>query len=339
MPDIQIHIGDCRQVMAEMEPNSVDAIVCDPPYGIAIIDEAWDTFKDSKDYQLWCQEWAEEAMRIAKPGAFLIAFSATRMIHRLTTGVEDAGWEIRDQGVWLYRSGHPKNRDAGWMIDKKLGVDDQRPVVGIRRLPDTTKSAAGFAALTSETGKSIMRDVEITEAYSEEAKRFDGWAAPLKPAIEPWALARKPMGQTLADNLLEWGTGALNIPACRPKVEGEDDRYPANVVTLDDDDQFRHFRADGHAVADYKKASQDERPRTGDEGFHYTVKPLDLMRHLVRLVTPPDGVVLDPFAGSGTTLEAAFIEGIDAIGIEINPEFEEVIKARIYRPRQMSLGL
>lgn len=322
--------------MKDLPSCSVDSIVTDPPYGIGIIEEEWDTMTPV-EYQDWCSTWASEALRVAKPGAFLVAFSATRTHHRLIAGIEDAGWEIRDCGVWMYRSGHPKNRNAGALIDSKLGVDGLRTVTGTVKMNDTTKSRAGFTGLTSKDGKTHVRDVEVSDPYSPLAKLYEGWSMTLKPGIEPWCLARKPLEGTIADNLIKHGTGVLNIPGCKIPVPGEDDRYPANVLTLLDDDQFNVFRITG-ALADFKKASSAERPYTNGEGdVHVTVKPLDLMRYLIRLVTPKNGTVLEPFAGSGTTLEAALIEGFDAIGIELDPRYIPIIETRMGRPMQQSL--
>lgn len=337
MADYKLYHGDCRDVMRDdLEANSIDSIVTDPPYGIGIIEETWDTMSP-KDYELWAESWAKEALRVAKPGAFLIAFSATRTHHRMISGIENAGWDIRDCGVWLYRSGHPKNRDAGWMVDNELGVAEQREVVGQRIVNDTRHSRAGFTGMTSPDGTTKLREIDITTPFSEEAKRFNGWSHTLKPAIEPWVLARKPLEGTLAQNLIKWGTGAMNIPGCTIIVPGEDDRYPANVVTDIDKEQFKVFRYDA-AIADFKKANAAERPYDNtEEDKHVTVKPVDLMRYLVRLVTPEGGVVLEPFAGSGTTLEAALIEGRDSVGIELDERYMPLIERRLTKPIQVSL--
>lgn len=339
MPESNVIYGDCIERLAEMEPNTIDAIVTDPPYGIGIIEEEWDTFDSPQDFQNFCRRWAEQVLRVAKPGAFLVSFCASRTVHRMASGIEDAGFTIRDQGIWLYRSGHPKNRNAGTMVDAHLGVDHHRKVVGTARMNDTTKSRAGFTGLTSEDGRTHTRDVDITEPYSPMAKMYDGWSHTLKPCLEPWVLARKPLAGTVAENLLRYGTGVMNIPGCTIDL-GDDTRYPPNVLTEIDEAQFDVFRYTS-AIADYKKANSTERPYDSDApDKHVTVKPVDLMRYVVRLVTPPGGTVLDPFSGSGTTLEAANIEGYDAIGIELNEErYRPLIEQRLGRPTQFSLGI
>lgn len=155
---VQLYLGDCRDVMASMEPDTFDSIVTDPPYGLAFMGKDWD--HGVPGVAFW-----QAALRVAKPGAHLLAFGGTRTFHRLAVAIEDAGWEIRDTVMWVYGSGFPKshNLDGDWQ----------------------------------------------------------GWSTALKPAWEPIIVARKPFGGTVAANVLEWGTGAINVDGCRVGTEVE----------------------------------------------------------------------------------------------------------------------
>ena len=369
----RIICGDCLDVMAGMEPASVDAIVTDPPYGLAFMGKAFDTFKagdiamrrnpemdavntgasrqggrqrygdgyqkrqarDMRAYQDAMEEVFAGALRVAKPGAHLLAFGGTRTYHRLTCAIEDAGWEIRDCLGWIYGSGFPKSKN----------------------LPG-------------------------------------GLGTALKPAWAPIILARKPLAGTVAANVCEHGTGALNIDACRIEGESGDGhwtnnrevgangiygtfkaipvdngnnghpagRWPANLIHDGSDEVLdilpmqsgggqpkrRGADTERNAFGDFAggdaapgvgrssgsasrffycaKASRAER---GEGNVHPTVKPLALMRYLCRLITPPGGLVLDPFAGSGSTLIAAVAEGFEAVGIEKDAAYAEIARARL----------
>lgn len=442
--DVRLYLGDCMEVMAEMDEGSVDAVVCDPPYGLEFMGKDWDSFApidldrggrwtkdkrgapgtvDNSDkrtphgrtgvsfgasrtftsecdgcgkrdafravhgcdagwsrvvvdegppprmvaFAAWCETWAREAVRVLKPGGHLLAFGGTRTYHRLTCGIEDAGFEIRDSIAWngaplptvlqwVYGSGFPKSLDVSKAIDKKRDDRD---------------------------------DIPATDA----ARQWQGWGTALKPGWEPCVVARKPLAGTVAENVQAHGTGALNIDGCRIATAdafgggskgasgfaagynggdgwqpGNDKgRWPANVG-LDEaaaemldaqsgvtapkaertgrsgggngalnmgrgGDGIGRWPADpGGGASRFfytAKASQADRSTNGANNTHPTVKPTDLMRWLVRLVTPPGGVVLDPFAGSGSTLVAARAEGVRCIGIEREDEYARIIAARL----------
>lgn len=362
---VVLHNGDCIDIMASMPDASIDSIVCDPPYGIGFMGKQWDTpgalverkadtsqrwdhvggnhnpsnsidqartrLSEGRKFGAWCEVWASQAFRVLKPGGHVVAFSGTRTYHRMACAIEDVGFEIRDQIGWCYGSGFPKSRNIG-----------------------------------------------------------DGWGTALKPAWEPICLARKPLTGTVAANVLEHGTGALDIDGCR--VEGGKDvptsprraaqgnafgdlskdpgtgggwdsklgRWPANIVHDGSDEVLAAFpdttsgTFSGHRNEPKTNgvygafALQDEKGHVGDSGSaarffytakadaedrlgskHPTVKPLDLMQWLVRLVTPKGGVVLDPFAGTGTTGEAAWREGMRAILIEREAEYQSDIARRM----------
>ena len=392
--------GDCLEVMRTMEDNSIDAIVTDPPYGLKFMNKEWDRGIPGSAY------W-EEALRVSKPGTHMLVFGGTRTYHRLTCAIEDAGWEIRDCLMWLYGSGFPKSHNL--------------------------------------KGKHA------------------GKGTALKPAWEPVILARKPIEGTVANNVLTYGTGGLNIDECRISLNGEkpynypngpggsdqnhmlrgldkgnakipqqgngEGRFPANIILSHSPDCVKigerkiksHGSVSGNEPSDpiantdgeYDRkpftahgngdgtetvegwvcadgcpiklmgeqsgtsASKKGKPRgthkksmfsnsefnkvgaeyddsgtaaryfknleydpfiycakaspkeRGEGNTHPTVKPLSLMKYLIKLITPPGGIVLDPFAGSGSTLIAAKDCGFDAIGIEINPDYVNIAASRI----------
>lgn len=371
MTRYELHLGDCRNVMATLPAESVDAIVCDPPYGLSFMGKGWDHGVPGVDF------WTE-ALRVLKPGGHLIAFGGTRTYHRLAVAIEDAGFEVRDCLMYLYGSGFPKSLDVSKAMDKQAGAE--REVTGSVFRGEKAGRSAGIK------GKTVPRIDVFTAPSTDLAKQWHGWGTALKPAYEPAILARKPLSGTVANNVAQWGTGALNIDGCR--IGGTDGRWPANLI-LDEDaaaalDVQSGVRAggrrgigrgdDGNVFGSglnskttepmyndtggasrffyTAKASRSEREAgldgmeqvkagamTGAEyredrptnhpmraNHHPTVKPIDLMRYMVRLVTPPGGVVLDPFMGSGSTGCGAMLEGMRFIGIDIAPEYVEIAR-------------
>jgi DNA modification methylase len=511
----EIHTGDCIEEMRKLEEGSVDAVVCDPPYGIGFMGHEWDqpgehgpVYADGKGvemqsgrkrvsqpnttvsfggdphpameagrydlsltanrrYQAWCEAWAREAFRVLKPGGHLLASCGSRTYHRLAAGVEDAGFEIRDETsslldgetplrqfveslspaqrdaferlageqhsvgplLWIYASGFPKSLDVSKAIDKAAGVE--REVLG-ESVHSRNRAASSYQADDSAHGYIGRPEGQRFETApaTPEATQWEGWGTALKPAHEPIVVARKPLAGTVAENVLQHGTGGLHIDACRIGHAGDDDlaaslaknpgrddrvtsgtygadrpqqsvnldgRWPANVVLSEEaaaelDAQSGERPSSGGAAfrgrLGYQgvganrgsgepigygdtggasrffycaKTSRAER-EAGLDGFalrtadpygehrgrrmedksrfdgepakvgrnhHPTVKPINLMRWLVRLVTPPGGTVLDPFLGSGSTGCAAVLEGFDFIGIEREEEYLEIAEARI----------
>ena len=353
MNTMQLHHGDCLDVMRAMPSNSVDSIVTDPPYGLSLMGKRWDY--DVPSVEIWA-----ECLRVLKPGGHLLAFAGTRTQHRMAVRIEDAGFEIRDMIAWVYGSGFPKSHNVGKSIDREAGA--QREVVG--------KAAAGSAPLkrghvnTSGGGLSVgterSPEYDITAPATDAARQWQGWGTALKPALEPITVARKPLVGTVAANVLEHGTGALNIDGCRvgwpdgkvpeigtpawggpakklTAVPGQDGetveraepnqagRWPANLIH-DGGDEVAQLLGDAARFFYCAKASKSDR---GADNIHPTVKPTDLMAYLCRLVTPPGGVVLDPFMGSGSTGKAAVREGFSFIGCELSSEYIDIAKARI----------
>jgi len=503
-----IHHGDCREVMATLDAESVDAIVSDPPYGLSFMGKGWDHGVPGVEF------WTD-AMRVAKPGAHLLAFGGTRTYHRLACAIEDAGWEIRDCVMWVYGSGFPKSLNVSKAIDKAR-TEDQEPVravcrvvraamdavglksreltqhfgnchprlidhwaardtdsqpalpiweqwktlrdllgigggldaevwrlngrkgkpgdawqaaevIGVEVLPDTSVVRAGFVGMTAPGGVTPTRAVQLKAPATDAARQWQGWGTALKPAWEPIIVARKPLVGTVAENVLRHGTGGINVDGCRVAVAVNDHthgcglgkssdgsscvygnwgtqrsprekqrnqqlgRWPANLIHDGSEEVVGLFPqtktgvcpADGVGGYEGGLRRRDQRPAIngGDSGsaarffycakaskadrdegcegiserltmrygekaqgplpqqtprkpvpqrnHHPTVKPTALMRYLCRLVTPPGGIVLDPFAGSGSTGKGAILEGFRFIGIEREAEYVEIAKARI----------
>ena len=207
-----IHHGDCLEVLRGMPDNSVDAVVTDPPYGLSFMGKKWDY--DVPSVEVW-----EECLRVLKPGGHLLAFAGTRTQHRMAVRIEDAGFEIRDMIAWVYGSGFPKSLDVSKAIDKAAGVE--REVVGSKigqpgySMADNCRTNAVYADLHDPAA-----ECSITAPATPEAHQWQGWGTALKPALEPITMARKPLLGTVAANVLEHGTGAINVDGCRVGAKG-----------------------------------------------------------------------------------------------------------------------
>lgn len=197
------HNADCIETMKAMPENCVDSVVTDPPYELGFMGKSWDASGIAFNVEVW-----QEALRILKPGGFLLAFSGSRTYHRMAVAIEDAGFEIRDQIMWVYGSGFPKSHDVSKAIDKAAGAE--REVVGETRKGAQSESTGRYGAW----GDGITPTVPSTD----EAKQWQGWGTALKPAHEPIVVARKPLIGTVVENVLAFGTGGLNIDGAR--VEG-----------------------------------------------------------------------------------------------------------------------
>jgi DNA modification methylase len=385
LPDVRLMLGDCLVRLRELPDNSVDACVTDPPYGLSFMGKAWDKGVPSAD--VW-----REVLRVLKPGGHLLAFAGTRTQHRMACAIEDAGFEIRDMIAWVYGSGFPKSLDVSKAIDKAAGAE--REVVGQRVYGDGHVQNSTKLAPPIGTFQRTQDERTETAPATPEARQWQGWGTALKPALEPITMARKPLTGTVAGNMLEWDTGALNIDGCRVGTDGgyslidvsqaDKDkaqtvnaygrllnakdrsdpapgkgRWPANLIHDGSDDATGFFhdgaerffycpkadqadRDDG--LEGFRVASGGERSerlecsagqtayagtRTPARNIHPTVKPTDLMRYLCKLVTPPGGMVLDPFMGSGSTGRGAVLGGFGFIGIELDPEYIAIARARI----------
>jgi len=366
-------LGDCLIKMKELEDNSVDSIVTDPPYGLSFMGKKWDY--DVPSVEIW-----KECLRVLKPGGHLLAFAGTRTQHRMCINIEDAGFEIRDMIAWVYGSGFPKSHNIGKAVDKLQG--NERKKVGEISSQDITSGGL--------VGKEYSRQqVDITKGNSP----WEGWGTALKPALEPITMARKPFKTSVAENVLKNGVGGINIDGCRVGTTTETHskskesakgsgifgeygevkteiknygRFPANFIHDGSDEveglfpqtksnaRKNKFGDNSSSIfndaknlnkgfdindsgsasrffycAKASKKDRNEGLPEGQTSSHPTVKPTKLMQYLVRLVTPPKGICLDPFMGSGSTGKACKKEGFDFIGIELDPEYFEIAKARI----------
>lgn len=208
---MELLLGDCLDRLKDLEDNSIDAIVTDPPYGISFMGKKWDY--DVPSIDIW-----KECLRVLKPGGYLLSFAGTRTQHRMAVNIEDAGFEIRDMIAWVYGSGFPKSLNIGKAVDKLQG--NEREVVGyaksnpdLRDVGRISKENCGIDKLSFGQGQGAKRQqTQIDKGTSE----WEGWGTALKPALEPITVARKPLGEkTVAENCLKWGVGGINIDGCR----------------------------------------------------------------------------------------------------------------------------
>ncbi len=330
--DAYLYKGDCmvsmRTMIADGFAGKFAAVICDPPYGIGFSGKKW----DSPDTVAFRPEVWGLAMELLAPGGHLVAFGAPRTYHRLACAVEEAGFEIRDQLLWLHSQGKPVCQDVGQFIDLALGCVREPKVIPYTKSrignPKNRAVERPYITRARELGHHIKAgDVPV----SPEANHWNGWGDNLKPGHESIVLARKPLASpTLARNALAYGCGPINVAAC----PGPNGTTTCNVLRDDSaevEDAFpdvgkdksaaNYFSAFGWTpeeadVRQWHYCGKDK----GNDYTHCTVKPLSLMRWLVRLLCPPGGVVLDPFSGSGTTLEAALLEGRYSVGCEMNEE-------------------
>ena len=252
VPQFTLLKGDCLETLKTLEDNSIDSVLCDPPYHLqSIVDRYGDTDsappkfgtdgafqRSSKGFmgQTWDggdiafrpDVW-RECYRVLKPGGHLVAFGGTRTMHRITCAIEDAGFQVRDQLHWIYFSGFPKNHNISKAIDKAAGAE--RKVVGqydhalgmrfnLKRLYDLKRKGRKKTDDNRDLDTAIKYAEErrnITKPATPEAEQWSNWGTALKPACEPACLARKPLekGLTIAQNVLKWGTGGINIEESR----------------------------------------------------------------------------------------------------------------------------
>ena len=428
--------GNNLDILPTLPDNSVDSIVTDPPYELGFMGKKWDSSGIAYSVELW-----QQCLRVLKPGGHLLSFGGTRTWHRVAVGIEDAGFEIRDSMAWLYGSGFPKSLDVSKAIDKAAGAEREK-------IP-ATGGLHKNANLNDDNWTKIGNDeatMDSNDPATPEAQQWQGWGTALKPAFEPIVVARKPIEGTVANNVLKWGTGGLNIDGSRVGYASDYDkkhqedirkgsgtffggngeskseqvsmqgRWPANIILdpytaelLDEQsgnrpsagtyknvdepmqigtrngnnnpDKFlndvylnskryntyaneqggasRFFYVakaskrdrnegldeledsvagsySGNVANDGNKiGAQPDKPNQPAKNFHPTVKPTTLMEYLIKLVTPPGGVVLDPFTGSGSTGKAAILQGFDFIGIEMTEEYLPIIEGRLKHAEQL----
>ena len=199
-----LYNGKMQEVLSELEENSIDSIITDPPYELNFMGKGWDNSGVAFQKETW-----EHCFRVLKPGGYLLAFGGTRTYHRIACAIEDAGFEIRDCIMWLYGSGFPKSMNIGLAVDKKNGVESQ--VVG-KRSDETLKSMQRFK---EQDGRKHKENFENIGYIKQSQNEWSGWGTCLKPAYEPIIIARKPFKNSLVDNVIEYGVGGINIDECR----------------------------------------------------------------------------------------------------------------------------
>lgn len=382
---IRLFNGDSLVELKQLEDNSVDSVVTDPPYGLSFMGKKWDY--DVPSVELW-----KEVYRVLKPGGHLLSFSGSRTYHKIASCIEEAGFEIRDMINWLYGSGMPKSMNIGKKVDYKQG--NKREFVGMKRGQGNIPNDRGNWGLKPNT------DVEVTKGNS----KWEGWGTQLKPSNEPIVMARKPISEkTIVDNVLKWGVGGINIDKSRVGNEQEQSRFPTNTIhdgSYEVTSLFPNSKGAGGSTPQVKvtgygdvigkgvndylggerktfnsgdgsasrffycaKPSRNERELgldnfqkkenahasygvDSDKGLiekgrnpenrqrevanhHPTIKPIKLMEYLVNMVTPANGIVLDPFMGSGTTGIATVKNGFNFIGVEREEDYFKIAEARI----------
>jgi len=373
-----LHLGDCLDHLRAMPDSSIDAVVTDPPYGLSappdidvvlrawlsgeaylhgssgFMGSAWDSFVPGP--RVW-----REVLRVLKPGGHAVIFAGARTVDLMGIAVRMAGFEVRDCGQWNYHTGFPKSLDLSKEMDRLAGVE--REILGV-----AGRSGAARLAVT----RSASGDYMLTAPSTDNARQWEGWGTAIKPSVEPWLLLRKPLTESsIAHNVLRWGTGGLNIDACRfapgdPMWLGPSEgtttihsqnvgssiygdfglrkRHPANLVHCPKASRAERElgcerlppMSGAEATGSKEGQARLDSPRTGAgrsasevRNFHPTVKPVRLMQWLCRLVTPPEGVILDPFMGSGTTGVAAVSQGFDFVGCELEADHYRICHARI----------
>lgn len=418
MVEFKLYKGDCLAVMKEMPDESVDSIVSDAPYGINFMGKKWDY--DIPSVEIW-----KESFRVLKSGGHILIACGTRTQHRMAVNIEDAGFEIRDLIAWIYGQGFPKSLNICKAINKKEGVKFKQEKAG----------GVGFMNENDDGYNTTKHQLKQVGENSERAKEWEGWGTALKPAMELWTLARKPLSEkSIVDNVLKHGTGGLNIDGCRVEtedpiktsvgqgfggsfeggkkerveIENNKGRFPANVMHDGSDEVVEGFpktksakgkcqyvgtknnlwiekggiAREGHKVEwegygdqgsasrffycpkaskrekneglehfDMKRKSEIvsqnfENAKTGSgnernvmhHNNHPTVKPVKLMEYLCRLITKPNGICMDIFMGSGSTGLACQNEGFNFIGIELDPEYYEIAKARLEHNKKSTLN-
>lgn len=297
--------GRAEEYLLQINDNSVDLVLTDPPYFLDKLDNSWDVETVSKKsprgvvhslppgmkfsrqqgeaLYAWYLEISRQIYRILKPGGFFFSFSSPRLYHRMACAVDDAGFEVRDCLMWVYTRSQVKAMGLNHFLDKSE-TDDKEKI----------------------------------------RERLSGWKTPqLKSVWEPIVMAKKPNEGTFLENFLKYGTGLINTES-----KTQHGYFPSNLVATEEIDPVidRYFLIE-------KPSRQDK----GENNFHCTVKPLSLCEHLIRLTTVNGALVLDPFAGSGTTLVAAQRLGRHYLGIEINRQYVEIAQQRLRVEQETAL--
>ena len=332
MSRFTLHQGDCLATLRTLADNSVDAIVTDPPYGLSFMGKKWDY--DVPTVEVWV-----ECLRVLKPGGHLLAFAGTRTQHRMATRIEAAGFELRDMIAWVYGSGFPKSHNGEWGGTALKPAFE--PITMARKPLAGTVEANwrqhGTGALNID-GCRVEGGERPLIVGENDARKFSG----------DFKQGSRCEGTTTAGrwpaNLIHDGSDEV-VTAFEPQSsnpEGQSSNparffYCAKASKRDRDEGLEGFdkrvvnvtEGHGRGAINTSKGGDGIRENRPRANIHPTVKPTDLMRYLCRLVTPPGGVVLDPFMGSGSTGKAAMLEGFRFVGCELSPEYLAIAEARI----------
>ena len=383
----KIYNDKMENVLPLLAENSIDCIVTDPPYHLESIVKRFGKensaeCKEGKDGSFarlskgfMGKEWDggdvsfrietwQQCLRVLKPGGYLLAFGGSRTVHRIACAIEDAGFEFRDEIMWLYGSGFPKSMS----ISKGIESHQKYGKAGTSYKKAIEQNCKGESYKIKQPNNEILGDIKEVDRknYIPEtdlAKKWNGWGTALKPAYEPIIMARKPFKGSCVANVMKWGVGGINIDECKT----EEGRYPANIIHdgskeaikdmwETDTDASRYFycakaskkdRDEGldnfenNIISDGCIRSNAESARifganpVVKKNIHPTVKPTELMQYLVRLVAPKGATILDPFCGSGSTGKACMFENRERnadykfIGVEMTDEYIPIIVARL----------
>lgn len=363
-----LHLGDSKTILPTIPPASIDAIVTDPPYELGFMGKAWDGSGIAYDVSLW-----RECLRVLKPGGHLLAFGGSRTYHRMACAVEDAGFEIRDQIMWVFGSGFPKSHNLagewdGWGTALKPAHE---PIVVARKplIGSVAENVATFGTGALNVGGCRVPGTPSPTRFDPARHAHDGWRMTATGA--QCAANASPLGRWPA-NLIH--DGSVEVRAAFPDASGQQAAVTGNEPTANgfsgavkysgmlgrvessrpriesDRSAARFFYCAKASRRDRNEGCDDLPDREGGmtsntsgqhitrrDGWrpepvknnHPTVKPTELMRYLCRLTTPPNGTILDPFAGSGSTLKAAIQEGFRCIGIEREADYFEIARRRV----------
>lgn len=330
-------LGDCLEEMRKLEQGSIDAVVTDPPYGLSQRKKGGGKSKGgfmglAWDYDVPSVEKWQECLRVLKPGGSLLAFAGTRTQHRMAINIEDAGFKIKDVVSWVQASGFPKNLNISKALAKIKGID-----------PELVRKWEGFGTALKPAHETITWAVkppyeeELNEGpkflYCPKASRkdrnsgVDDYFLSKLPIVPTANLVEKDLKELLGDfvwvpddkkkNYLaichKYTLLKLKNPYYKDKVSVEIERGGKGI------EKISLSLLGSHVVAHWE-------PLTNT---HATVKPTELMRWLCRLAAPSGGTILDPFMGSGSTGKAALLEGLDFVGIEMEPSYMEIARLRI----------
>lgn len=318
----KLYHGDCLDVLKTLPDCSVDSVVTDPPYGLSFMGKRWDYDVPSVDV------WAE-CLRILKPGGHLLAFAGTRTQHRMAVRIEDAGFEIRDMIAWVYGSGFPKSHNLdgewkGWGTALKPALEPitvaRKPLTGTVAENVLAHGTGGINVDGCRVEGEKNRRMCGTTHKSGETSIVLGARQETHVSAGRWPANFTHDGSEEVTDLLG---EAARFFYCAKASKRDRDEGVAGVAGV----------AGVGALRDNGRASK---PRAN---IHPTVKPTDLMRYLCRLVTPPGGIVLDPFVGSGSTGKAAILENFQFIGIEREAEYIEIARARIEHAQEQKSGV